>query len=257
MDYSQIWTKGKAIVREKLEVRNLLILLSLSYVLAMFVYPWIDACLSGKQPWKYVHGVWHDWQSLNASFVAIIASLFLAKVVAERERKRELLLAKSAIAKVHFPCAEILGTITDWARILNDINESTHVEPARFVTISLDNLNTIAEPIQFLDQNEAKVLSKCLSELQVVQSRIRNAMFDQKDFGTSNLFESYALSMMRTHAGFCRILVFAREFPITGTTLQSGELKKDELVNSMRNLNLETALENSPLVGGVIERAPE
>lgn len=68
--------------------------LAMLYAVCMFIIPFV----LGGCDWPYVQNVWHRWQSLNASMLALVSSIIalnISLLKAENQRERNFLASKA------------------------------------------------------------------------------------------------------------------------------------------------------------------
>jgi hypothetical protein len=155
------------------------------YGFAMFIYPWINYSYS----WSEINKLWLDWQTLNASVIAILASAIVyksTKYQTETQIKLALMAYKSLLGH---KLADLCVVLSASFKILNDIltntdplNTKTIINDEQcFEVLDLVNANKDFSIVVDCIKNsnyidDANKLSEFLNEMQVYNSRLNEVL---------------------------------------------------------------------------------
>lgn len=151
----------------------------LTYVVSMFVYPWI----ASGWDWQQVQTVWGRWQSLNVGMLAFTSSLTafnISRFNAEKQREREFRASKAFLPDALSELSSYLASSAavfkaGWeAKRGEEIGVAVPMPPPGFRDV-------FRECIRYAEPDVGDFLARMLVRLQVHSARLEVYVAQQRD----------------------------------------------------------------------------
>lgn len=215
----------------------------LVYIASMLIFPLIA---SGGNL-EYLHGVWHNWQTLNAgilAFLAALVGLYLARLNAEEYRQRKLSAAKAFLPNTlsdlntYFKCsADFYVNIWDKSKLL-----SSDCTASFLSVLPLNSIEIFSRCVEYGDSDFSKYITYILNRLQIHHSRITGIEDIADSLQYSNLILDSLYRLCELYALVIRLYPFLRD---DNKSLDDSSLRLDEVCCAFRMLELDTTAVNS------------
>lgn len=149
--------------------------LAVAYFLCMVVVP----LFNGHFEWSYLLSVWQDWQTINASMIALtstVIALNIAKVKEDNERERRFVAAKaflphalSELADYCKKCGPVLFRFWEQPELIQRLEVGVDMSVP---TMPEGFKDAFSRCIEQADPAVGQYLAKLLGRLQVHKSRL-------------------------------------------------------------------------------------
>lgn len=163
------------------------------YFYAMLIHPWI----AGGWSWRYTHQVWYDWQSINAAFLALAASLLALNISSFREDAQRARKYKASLATLTMALADLSNYCKECVQYLKAAHAVVTYQPLQgslasarphlppLPSVPPGVVETFSSCIESADTGTADMLASILKLLQIHRSR-GESMHEALELGSSS-----------------------------------------------------------------------
>lgn len=214
--------------------------LAVAYFLCMVVVP----LFNGHFEWSYLLSVWQDWQTINASMIALtstVIALNIAKVKEDNERERRFVAARASMPHV-------LSDLTNYCRKCGPIllqfweNPELRRTGARETTITTPQppekyLDILSRCIEHAEPSVGQFLADLLGRLQVLNARLSD-LIEPRQTQVRVLYSDqeivvYIFSLGVIQAMLNKLFDFARD-----NAPFDARLTVDDCINAYLNVDI-------------------